>query len=158
MNIFYFVYLRKSFFNFSTEHLSTGPGRKNGGFTLIETLVAMMILSIALVIVLQLFSGGLNSSQRSGAYTLAIFHAREKMEEILLPETLVDGVYEGEFADGYTWQAEIVSVQSEEEEDLIRIPFVTFNIIVQVGWSEGAHIRHFEISTLKNSQKPEPAT
>lgn len=153
MNLSYFVCLKKCVFNFST-----GSGPKNGGFTLVETLVAMMIMSIALVIVLQLFSGGLNSSQRSGAYTLAVFHAREKMEEILLTETLVDGAYEGEFTDGYTWKAEIVSVQSEEEEDLTRIPFVTFNIIVRVGWSEGAHIKHFEISTLKNSQKAETAT
>ena len=53
------------------------------GFTLIETLVAVMILAISLVVVMQLFSGGLKSNKVSNDYLYGIFHAREKMEELL---------------------------------------------------------------------------
>jgi prepilin-type N-terminal cleavage/methylation domain-containing protein len=53
------------------------------GFTLLETLVAMMILSIALVIIFQLFSGALNAGHISEAHTRAVWHAREKMDELL---------------------------------------------------------------------------
>jgi prepilin-type N-terminal cleavage/methylation domain-containing protein len=53
------------------------------GFTLIETLVAMMLLAISFVIIMQLFSGGLKSSRVTTDYIYGIFHAREKMEEVL---------------------------------------------------------------------------
>ncbi|OPX41367.1 MAG: hypothetical protein B1H13_02455 [Desulfobacteraceae bacterium 4484_190.3] len=99
------------------------------GFTLIETLVAMAILSISLVVILQLFSGGLKSSRLSDNYTRAIFHAREKMEEIFLNDNFTDGATEGEFSDGI------------------------FNIKVDVRWQEGSKEKHFEISTLRIAEK-----
>ena len=54
------------------------------GFTLLEVLVATMVLGISVVIVLQLFSGGLDQARRAEDYTRAVFHARAKMEEVLL--------------------------------------------------------------------------
>ena len=87
------------------------------GFTLIETLVAMMILAISLVVILQLFSGGLKASRLSDDYTRAVFHAREKMEEILILDELIDGELEGEFEDAYKWKVEIFLHEPSEEEE-----------------------------------------
>jgi prepilin-type N-terminal cleavage/methylation domain-containing protein len=50
------------------------------GFTLIEVLVAMVVLSVSLVSIFQLFSGGLNARRRAEEVARATFHAREKME------------------------------------------------------------------------------
>ena len=122
------------------------------GFTLIEILVAMAILGICLVTILQLFSGGLKSSKVSDEYTRAIFHAREKMEEILLAEELTEEALAGDFGNGFEWNAEISRVQLDEEEDT-RIPVDTYAIKVQVQWSEGRHGKDFEISTLKIAEK-----
>ena len=124
----------------------------NKGFTLIEILVAISILSICLVVILQLFSGGLKSSRVSGEYTRGIFYAREKMEEILLSEELSEGESEGEFADSFRWRSAIVRIEPPEEE-VAKTPFDTFNIKVDVMWGAEGKEKHFEISTMKVVEK-----
>ena len=124
------------------------------GFTLIETLVAMAILSISLVVILQLFSGGLKSSRLSDNYTRAIFHAREKMEEILLDDNFTDMAMEGEFGDGFEWKAQTLRLEPAQEEEA-KLPVDIFSIKVDVSWHEGSQEKHFEISTLKIAEKAE---
>jgi general secretion pathway protein I len=77
---------------------------RQNGFTLLETLVAMMILSVALVVIFQLFSEALNTGHISESHTRAVWHAREKMDELLLYETLSQEIQEGDFEDGYRWR------------------------------------------------------
>jgi general secretion pathway protein I len=122
------------------------------GFTLIEILVATMILAICIVVILQLFSGGLKSSRLSGDYTRAIFHAREKMEELLLLNELSDEVLEGEYKDGFTWRAKIQYIEPDKDEGA-PLPVDTFNIVVEVSWPYGYREKHFEISTIKIAKK-----
>ena len=124
------------------------------GFTLIETLVAMAILSISLVLILQLFSSGLKSSRLSDNYTRAIFHAREKMEEILLDDHFIDMAMEGEFGDGFEWKAQTLRLEPDHEEEA-KLPVDIFSIKVDVSWHEGSQEKHFEISTLKIAEKAE---
>ena len=118
------------------------------GFTLIETLVAISILAISLVVILQLFSGGLKSSKLSDEYTRGIFHAREKMDEILLAEELIEGVIGGKFDDGFRWRAEALHLDIKEAKD-VKLPFLAFNINVDVMWDAGGHEKHFAISAIK---------
>jgi general secretion pathway protein I len=120
----------------------------NRGFTLIETLVAISLLAISLVIILQLFSGGLKSSRLSDEYTRGIFHAREKMDEILLAGELTEGIINGEFGDGFKWKAEALRFSIEESSD-IKLPFQAFNIKVDVTWDAGGQEKRFTISAMK---------
>lgn len=126
--------------------------RGSDGFTLIETLVAMAILSISLVVILQLFSGGLKSSRLSDNYTRAIFHAREKMEEILLDDNFTDMATEGELGDGFEWKAQTLRLEPAQEEEA-KLPVDIFSIKVDISWHEGSKEKHFEISTLKIAEK-----
>jgi general secretion pathway protein I len=118
------------------------------GFTLIETLVAISILAISLVVILQLFSGGLKSSRLSDEYTRGIFHAREKMDEILLAQELTEGVIGGQFDDDFKWRAEARRLDIKEAKDA-RLPFRAFNIKVEVLWNAGGTEKHFAISAIK---------
>jgi general secretion pathway protein I len=122
------------------------------GFTLIEVLVATMILAICIVVVLQLFSGGLKSSRVSGDYTRAIFHAREKMEELLLLKEMTDTVLEGEYEDGFTWKATIQYIKPDEDRG-IRLPVDMFTVDVEVSWPHGLGQKHFDISTVNIAKK-----
>lgn len=122
----------------------------SNGFTLIEVLVAMMILAVSLVVLLQLFSGGLRAGRLSDDYTRAILHAREKMEEILLFEKSGSGEQEGEFKDGFKWKTKIVRVENTEEE-AAKMSLDSFNVKVEVTWFEGSRKKHFEINSLKIS-------
>lgn len=125
---------------------------RDQGFTLVETLVAISILSISLVVILQLFSGGLKSGKLSEDYTCGIFHAREKMEEILIAGDFREGRFGGEFEDGYMWEAEVLYMEPKEEEKA-RLPFDTFNINVDIGWDAGGGKKHFRVSTMKLTEK-----
>jgi general secretion pathway protein I len=122
--------------------------RERRGFTLIETLVAISILAISLVVLMQLFSGGLKSSRVSDEYTRGIFHAREKMDEILLAQDLTEGTIRGEFDDGFKWRADALKLDIKEAKD-VKVPFRAFNVKVAVTWDAGGREKHFSVSAIK---------
>jgi len=126
------------------------------GFTLVETLVALIVLSVALTMILQLFSGGINSKRRSGEYTRAVFRASEVMETILVSDTLSDQVLEGSFEDGFTWKItllEIVDDQEESEESTDEEKgVILYQVDLDLSWESGERTKHFQVSTLKMVQ------
>jgi general secretion pathway protein I len=124
------------------------------GFTLIETLVAMMLLAISFVIIMQLFSGGLKSSRVTSDYIYGIFHAREKMEEILLSDNLTPGTVSGEFDDGYEWRATVFIPQLEEDDPTPRMPIVAADVSVDVWWRVGDQEKRFGLNTTALVPKP----
>jgi general secretion pathway protein I len=128
--------------------------KNQNGFTLIETLVALMLLAISFVIIMQLFSGGLKSSRVTTDYIYGIFHAREKMEEILLSDNLTAGTVSGEFDDGYEWSATVFIPQLEEDDPTPRMPVVTADVSVDVWWRVGDQEKRFGLNTTALVPKP----
>jgi len=117
-----------------------------------ETLVAMMILSIALVVIFQQFSAALNAGHISESYTRAVWHAREKMDELLLYETLSEDIQEGDFEDEYRWRYRIEQVKSDSGLNLEgSAPFM---ITVWVSWEQGRNTKQVDISTLALAKSP----
>ena len=139
----------------NADFLCFSPLARSPGFTLIETLVAMMLMAISLVIILQLFSGGLNSGKIAEDYTRAVFYAREKMEEHLLSDDFQEGVFEGSIDDNYRWRVDITfSGSGDEGEDEDEISLVDLFVVeASVFWSVGERERAFQISTLKIAEK-----
>ncbi|MFZ5758923.1 MAG: type IV pilus modification PilV family protein [Thermodesulfobacteriota bacterium] len=128
------------------------------GFTLMEVLVAMMILAISLTVIMQLFAGGLRSERLSEDYVGAIVLAREKAESIMLADTLPLGATEGEFAP-YRWRIDISlhetadSVEEQEETNKRKNPPSPdeprlFEIIVDVSWPAGRSSKHYRLTSL----------
>lgn len=123
----------------------------NSGFALIEILVAVSVLAISLVVIFQLFSGGLKTRKLSEQYARGVFHAREKMAEILLAPDLSEGETQGEFEDAYEWQAVITRIVSGDDEE--KLPVDLLNIKIQINWREGEKEKSFVIDTLKAVKK-----
>jgi general secretion pathway protein I len=121
------------------------------GFTLIETLVAFMILAISLVVVMQLFSGGLKSNKLSSDYLYGIFHAKEKMEELLLAENTFAENLSGDFGDGYSWQASVDLIEFEDATEK-PLPVSVYDITLDVSWRNGTRDKHFKLKTVKLSE------
>ena len=74
------------------------------------------------------------------------------MDEILLTKELAEGALEGEFEDGYRWQAEISRLEQAEEE-VGRLPYDSLSIKVDIGWDIGGREKHFAVDTMKIVEK-----
>jgi general secretion pathway protein I len=114
---------------------------KDEGFTLIEVIIAIVILSISFVMMMQLFSGGLRAAWTSCDYSRAIVLAKDKMEE-LSDNPVQDS---GDFEDGFKWESEVDSYRENEETalNLLRLK-------VKVSWQGGVdRQRSVELVSLK---------
>jgi len=123
------------------------------GFTLIEILVSLVILTISMVTIMQLFSGGLKSSKIAGDYTKAIFLAREKMNQLLLEEDTVAKSIEEDLDNEYKWRAEIkpFNITDEDEyEDDDKMPVKLFEIEVSVEKKTGGRAICLKALKLSN--------
>ena len=115
------------------------------GYTLVETLVAVMLLSIAMTIVLQQFSGSMNAGRLSNDYSRAVWYAREKMDEIQLSYNISIGTIRGKLDDRYQWEAIVEPLAL----DLPAQPggLVPVNIQVRIFWQHGMINKEIEFNT-----------
>ena len=124
------------------------PGQS--GFTLLEIVVAMAILGIGLVILIELFGGGLRLGRTSQEYTKAAGYARIKLEEISLAATLAEGVQEGEFDNDFRWQTEVKKVDLLPPlETEYRPPIDFYRVRLEVLWQSGLRDRSAEFETYR---------
>lgn len=116
---------------------------ENQGFTLLEVLVAMAILGIGLIVIIELFSGGLRLGRTSEEYTKAVGYARMKLEEISLAKSLEEGIEEGEFDREYRWQVEVkkVDLLPPGTETSYQPPVALYWVRIDVLWKSGTRER-----------------
>jgi general secretion pathway protein I len=122
------------------------------GFTLIEVVVAMAILGVGLVIIIELFSGGLRLGRTSEEYTRAVEFARLKMEEMSVAETIAEGLTEGEFEGDYRWQVEVRKVDllpAIDKTTDFKLPVEHYQILVSVLWKSGSRTRSAGLELYK---------
>jgi len=100
--------------------------RGEAGFTLLEILVSMSIVTFALIAIFKLYTQTISMNQLLSFNTTAPFLAQKKMaEQTSMPgKELSDNTGDfGEDFPGYTWAASVEEVLSEilETEDLKKI-------------------------------------
>ncbi|MBI4698379.1 MAG: hypothetical protein HY758_05560 [Nitrospirae bacterium] len=116
--------------------------------------MAITILAISLVMVMQLFSGGLRASKTSCDYTRAIVHAKDKMEEMNIDP--VQG--RGEFGDGFTWETEVSPAedytQVKDDKSLDNEDMNLLKIKVKIEWPNMPNQQKaIELVSLKAAKK-----
>jgi len=127
-----------------------GGRASNDGYTLIETLVAVMLLAISLVTIMQLFSGGLRAIRLSNDFERAVFHAQERMEAIRLSPYLVENKLQGQLEDGYRWEAVIRDLDAAPTADPRKAGILTrFSVTVSVHWPSGEKDKTFSLDALR---------
>ncbi len=119
------------------------------GFTLLEVLAAIAILSIASVVVFQLFSENLKGISTSEDYGYAVLRAEAKMRDLLDMDELEEASWE-DTEDGYTYLISISNVLEERTENL---PLNLLAIDLTVNWTRGIRQKSLGLSTLKAVKK-----
>ena len=85
-----------------------GELRQTHGFTLLEVLVALMVLAIGSALALSLISGSLGNIRKVQLRTRSMEHAREVMETALLDRSIQQPTtFEGGFEDGSRWSVRV---------------------------------------------------
>ncbi len=124
--------------------------RRERGFTLLEVLVALAILSVAVVVMLQLFAQGLRLLKVAGDYQRAVLLADQKAREV---EVVQEGVESGQ-EEEFQWERRATVVPVSEDLTVVSLtPVRLFQVSVEVRWSGN---RSVEVATLRTAREPLP--
>jgi general secretion pathway protein I len=118
---------------------------REDGFTLVEVIVALAVLSVGLGASLGLVSDGLSRTANAARLTEA-----GALTQTLLARVGVDVPFEersGEFGDGYRWELKVVPYGDAKEQE--AWPVGAYIVTVRVAWAEGTRPRAYELTTLR---------
>ena len=131
------------------------------GFTLLEILVAFVVIGVLGGAMLQLFQGSLRNVALSAEYTGAALLARSKLAEFEARGTLQAGVEEGDTGEGYRWRAELTphfpeggaetaqEVLSETPPEAPpESPLEALRLTLTMSWGEDAETRDYVVETV----------
>jgi general secretion pathway protein I len=119
---------------------------KRGGFTLLEVMVALAVLSLALVVVFSQQARGIAQGNEARIIAKATLLAQERMAGLISDEDLMEGDEEGEVEDSippFTWK------QLVEESNIEGIKKITVTVV----WKEGERERDVRFVTYVASQE-----
>ena len=112
------------------------------GFSLVEVLVALALLSGTLALSYQVLADRAVSARTIEARTIARLHLQSLTDQLGILITLDEGQQSGTFDDGYRW-----SVTVAPHEGAAKLPdFVTRHITLRVEWENG---RALSVSTQR---------
>ncbi len=125
---------------------------QQGGFSLLEILIAFSILAFSLGILLNIFSGGLRRTLVAEEYQQAITIAQSILSKVGIEEELQEGEKQGEIQEKYLWTQNIQAFE-DEELDPETMSIIPYQVTVTVEWQAGTNNRQVELITLKLSGK-----
>ena len=121
-------------------------GVYEAGFTLLEVLVALTLLSVALVVILQLFSANLRGIATSEDFAKATMRAEATMRDVLDNEDIEEKSSSETTPDGYRIDVAITNADEKRTENL---PLKLLQISLTVHWKDGVKERSLTIKTMK---------
>ncbi|MGJ5180688.1 type II secretion system protein [Bradyrhizobium oligotrophicum] len=121
------------------------------GFTLVEVIVALAMLSLGLTLVMSLLSTGLSRAGMAERLAGAVSLAQSVLAQVGTISPLRTETREGTEPGGYRWQLAIQPYRATPAEDARMVEL--YQVSVQVGWMEGQEPRSYALSTLRLGPK-----
>ena len=127
--------------------------RRQGGFTLLEVLVAFVVFALVFATTLQILSGSLRNVQRSAEYTQAALWAQSRLDAVGIDPPLESGQFQGEFDHDYSWELEIVPYEFNDDSGLIldEFPIDLFYVELRVHWGQEPRRLQAVFKTLRTA-------
>ena len=124
------------------------PGKKVGGFTLVELVAAFAIFAIGVSIALSIGANALGMAKRSSEYTRAALHAQSILDVVGVGEPLSEGSDAGEFDDGYRWELAVTQQEPPAAATgaIEELPIELYRLELVVRWGDE---REAKFTTLR---------
>lgn len=126
------------------------------GFSLLEVLVAFVILSLILGVLMQIFSGGLRNASRVDEYQQAMLLGQSKLASIGIEMPLKVSESNGEFDTIYRWHVSIrpylVAPTQTSDQTGLPVPILPVSLLeveIQVLWGGSNQPRSASLKTLR---------
>ena len=130
------------------------------GFSLLEILVAFMLLAMAMGVLMQIFSRGVTGATLADRYARATMYAESKLAGIGIEEELKESALAGKFDDDFSWTLVVRPYQDPVPKDQSVVDFEKlmptqlYEIDLKVIFTADDHReRLVNLSTLRLGQK-----
>jgi general secretion pathway protein I len=130
-----------------TERSGNGLAAE-GGFTLVEVLVALAIVAVAFAVSLGILSGGLTRLDHDHNVQHALLVAQSELARVGQDIPVADRQIDGESADGFAWRIAITSYAAAAGG------LAAHDVVITVGWREGWRPREVRLETVRLAVLP----
>jgi prepilin-type N-terminal cleavage/methylation domain-containing protein len=130
--------------------------RSRRGFTLLEVLVALTILSLGVVTLLQIFSLGLRLGARSAVRTESAAEGARVMDELLARKKLPEGGETGTLGGTGRWQAQVQTVNEPSSSLSLSKNWELKEVTVELYTLNGRRERLVDLKTFRLGKKGNP--
>ncbi|NNJ77859.1 MAG: type II secretion system protein [Xanthomonadales bacterium] len=131
------------------DHLTSAP-RRDGGFTLLELLLAFMVFALSFAIVLEILSGSMRNTVRARHFTEAALLAQSVMDQVGVVIPLESGLQLSGEDEEYRWTLEMYVYEGGEQNtdpvllaELIGIGLMQVDLYVSWGEPPVEQVRRF---------------
>jgi general secretion pathway protein I len=121
--------------------------RQQAGFTLVEVIVALAMLSIGLTVLLGLISSSLRQAADAERMAEAGSLAQSLMAEIGVDLPISLQERDGHFANGYRWHLKMSPYGNAQEQE--EWPIGVYTISAEVEWRDSERRRSYALTTLR---------
>ncbi len=118
------------------------------GFTLLEIIISLTILTTVILTLVQMFSGSINQATQADRYLNGVYLAQQKFSQLEMDGFKSD-IGEGAFEDqeSYRWQLEVLPYESALNNEEARI--LIEQVSLRVYWQDGDQEKEVELVSLK---------
>ena len=119
------------------------------GFSLVEMLVAMVILSLSLGVLYQAAAGAIRNARVSGEYAEAVILAESKLAEY--GYVTVENFSVQDRLGSFLWSVQswpVPPLENSDDEESVDEAYPLQFLRAEVSWGEGARVRELDLLTI----------
>ncbi len=134
--------------------------RSDGGFSLLECLIALIIAALALGVLFRAGLTGLQAAQAASHYEQAVARARSHLTLAVHASPLIAGDWQGDDGGGFTWHLRVARVTGTVVRPLYAVtprasttfPLTLYSVSVVIAWQDGDRTRQVRLDTEQVGQ------